>query len=68
MKQLVCNKSSSGRCSVSHPAGCVQLQSGTDVCVAVTLNHWSQRASCSTDAHILTAGLVGFPMQRQPSV
>lgn len=37
MKQLVCNKSSSGHCSVSHPAGCVQLQSGTNVCVCLSL-------------------------------
>lgn len=34
---------------------CVQLQS--DVCITVTLNRWSQRASCSTNTHCRACGV-----------
>lgn len=38
--------------SPPHPACTVFSCSwGTDVCMAVSLSHWSQRASCSTNTH-----------------
>lgn len=37
---------------LTHPACAVfSCSRGTDVCMAVSLSHWSQRASCSTNIH-----------------
>lgn len=49
------------------PCSAVVGGEGADVCKPVSLSHWSQRPAVAR-THIHTAGLVGFPVQLQPSV